>query len=98
MRKIRSIIIVATLAVVGLLAAAISPLTVLWVSIAMLTLLSVMRQVNFQRMLLALKNYAKKVARMRVEIRAKLHTGFKDFAPSDGEEVSHRNGRCSLAR
>ena len=62
MRKVRSIISVAALAVVGLLAATISPLTVLWVSIAMLTFLSVTRQVNFQAMLLALKNYAKNVA------------------------------------
>lgn len=98
MRKIRSIIVVAALAAVGLLTAIISLLTALWVSIAMLTLLSVMRQVNFQRMLLAMKNYAKKVARMHVEIRAKLHTGFRDFAPLDGEEASHRSGRCSFAR
>jgi hypothetical protein len=98
MRKIRSIIIVVALAAIGLLAAAISPLTVLWVSIAMLTFLSVMRQVNFQRILLALKNYAKNVARMRVEIRAKLHTGFRDYANQLDGEASHRSGRCSYAR
>jgi hypothetical protein len=98
MRKIRSIIIVAALAAAGLLAAIISPLTVLWVSIVMLTFISVTRQVNFQTMLLALKNYAKNVARMRVEIRTKLHTGFRDCAdPLDGE-ASHRSGRCSYTR
>ena len=98
MRKIRSIIIVAALATVALLAATISPLTVLWVSIAMLTFLSVTRQVNFQRMLLALKNYAKNVARMRVEIRARLHTGFRDYADPLDVEASHRSGRCSYIR
>jgi hypothetical protein len=98
MRKIRSIIIVAALAAVGLLAATISPLTVLWVSITMLLFLSVTRQVNFQRMLLALKNYAKNVARMRVEIRARLHTGFRDYTdPLDGE-ASHRSGRCGYTK
>lgn len=98
MRKVRSIISVAALAVVGLLAATISPLTVLWVSIAMLTFLSVTRQVNFQAMLLALKNYAKNVARMRVEIRARLHTGFRDYTDRLDGEASHRSGRCSYTR
>ena len=98
MRKVRSIIIVAALAAVGLLAATISPLTVLWVSITMLMFLSVTRQVNFQRIMLALKNYAKNMARMRVEIRARLHTGFRDYTdPLDGE-ASHHNGRCSYIR
>lgn len=98
MRKLGSIVIVAGLAAVGLLAATVSPLTVLWILIAMLTFLSVARQANFQRMLLALKNYAKNVARMRVEIRAKLHTGFKDYSDPLDAESSHRSGTCSYAR
>lgn len=98
MSKVRSIITVAALTATGLIAATISPLTVLWVSIALLTLLSVARQINLQRMLLSLKNYAKNIARMQVEIRAKLHTGFKDYTdPSDIEE-SRCSGRCSYAR
>ena len=98
MRKLRSIIYVALVAAVGLLAVAISPLTALWVSISMIALLAIARQMNFYKMAMMMKKWAKNVSRLRLEIRAKLHTGFRDYAEPLDTEDSRRSGRCSYAR
>jgi hypothetical protein len=98
MRKIRSIIYVALVATAGLLAATISPLTVLLVSISMIAFLAIARQMNFYKIFMMIKSWAKNVSRLRVEIRAKLHTGFRDYNDSLDAESSHHSGRCSYAR
>ena len=98
MRKIRSIIYVALVATAGLLAATISPLTVLLVSISMLAFLTITRQMNFYKIFMMMKSWAKNVSRLRVAIRAKLHTGFRDYSEPLDPESAHRSGRCSYAR
>jgi hypothetical protein len=98
MRKIKSIIYVALVATAGLLAATISPLTVLLVSISMIAFLAIARQMNFYKIFMMIKSWAKNVYRLRVEIRAKLHTGFRDYSDQVDTESSHRSGRCSYAR
>jgi hypothetical protein len=99
MRKIRSIVYVALVATAGLLAATISPLTVLLVSISMIAFLAIARQMNFYKIVMMIKSWAKNVSRLRLEIRAKLHTGFRDYNNSlDDVEGSHHTGRCSYAR
>ncbi|MGA2681546.1 MAG: hypothetical protein ABSF44_07080 [Candidatus Bathyarchaeia archaeon] len=98
MRKLRSMIYVALVATAGLLAAAISPLMVLLASISMIAFLSIARQMNFYRIVLMMKSWAKNISRVRFEIRAKLHTGFRDYSDPMDAEGSHRSGRCSYAR
>ena len=98
MRKIKSIIYVALVATAGLLAATISPFTVLLVTISMIAFLAIARQMNFYRIFMMMKSWAKNVSRLRVEIRAKLHTGFRDYNDSLDAESSGRKGRCSYAR
>jgi hypothetical protein len=97
MQKIKNIICVALLAAVGLLVTIVSPLTVLFASIGMFAFLAIARQMNFQRILAMLKGYAKNVARIRFEIRAKLHTGFRDYSDSADSEESH-NRTCGFIR
>jgi len=97
MRRLRSIIYVALVAAVGLLAATVSPLSVLLASMAMVAFLAIARQMNFNNIFMIIKRYAKNVSRIRVEIRAKLHTGFRDYNDSvDGEESHSRN--CGFVR
>ncbi len=98
MRKIRNMIYVALVAVVCLLAVAINPLTALYASIGMIAFLAVARQMNFYKIFTMMKNWAKNASRLRVEIRARVHTGFKDYANSLDEEASHSSGRCSYIR
>lgn len=98
MRKLRSIIYVALVATVGLLAATISPLTVMLASISMIAFLAIARQMNFYKIFMMMKGWAKNVSRLRFEIRAKLHTGFRDYSDPLDAEGSHRSGRCSYAR
>jgi len=98
MRRLRSIIYVALVATAGLLAATISPLTVLLASIGMVAFLAIARQMNFYKIVMMMKSWVKNISRMRLEIRAKLHTGFRDYNDSLDAEGSHRSGRCSCAR
>ena len=98
MRKLRSIIYVALVATAGLLAASISPLTVLFASMSVIAFLAIAKQMNFYRIVLMMKSWAKNISRLHFEIRAKLHTGFRDYNDPLDAEGSHRSGRCSYAR
>ena len=72
-----------------MLVALISPLTVLYASIGIIAFLAIARQMNFNRIVAMMKGYAKNVSRMHLEIRAKLHTGFRDYSDTLDSEESH---------
>jgi uncharacterized RDD family membrane protein YckC len=93
----RSIIYVALLATVGFLAVLISPLTVLLASVSIIAFLAIARQLNFYKIVMMIKRYAKNVSKLRCEIRAKLHTGFRDYSDSLDSEEPHRRS-CSYIR
>jgi hypothetical protein len=97
MQKMRRIIYVASLATVGLMMVSISPLYVLMASVSILAFLAVARQMNFYKIAMMLKNHAKTVSKLRFEIQAKLHTGFRDYSGSvESEEYSHKS--CGFVR
>jgi hypothetical protein len=90
MRKLGSIIYLALLGTVGLIVVLINPLYMFAV-ISMFAFLAIARQMNFYKIVMIMKRYAKNVSRIRFEIRAKLHTGFRDYSDSmDSEESHHR--------
>jgi len=96
MRKLRSIIYLALVGTVGLIAVLINPLY-MFALVSIFAFLAVARQMNFYRIVLMMKRYAKNVSRIRFEIRAKLHTGFRDYSePMDSEESHSRN--CGFIR
>ncbi|HUJ84691.1 MAG TPA: hypothetical protein VLV84_03700, partial [Candidatus Acidoferrales bacterium] len=72
MRKLKSIIYVALVAAAGLFAATIGPLMILLASMSMIAFLSIAKQMNFYRIVLMMKSWAKSISRIRLEIRAKL--------------------------
>jgi hypothetical protein len=57
--------------------------------ISMFAFLAIARQMNFYKIVMIMKRYAKSVSRIRFEIRAKLHTGFRDYSDSMDSEKSH---------
>ena len=63
MRKLRSIIYVALVASAGLLAATISPLMILLASMSMIAFLSIAKQMNFYRIVLMMKSWAKNISK-----------------------------------
>jgi len=89
MRKMTRIIYVSLLAIVGLLAASISPLMVLLASISLTAFLMIATQINLYKIFMTMKRWAKTVSRLRFETRAKLHTGFRDYSDSLDTERSH---------
>ena len=88
MRKVRSTIYLALLGTVGLIVVLINPLYMFAV-ISMFAFLAIARQMNFYKIVMIMKRYAKSVSRIRFEIRAKLHTGFRDYSESMDSEESH---------
>jgi hypothetical protein len=89
MKKLRTIISLTLLATVGLLAALINPLMVLFTSISIITFLAIVRQMNLYKIAMMMNSYAKNVSKLRLEIRAKLQTGFRDYTGSIEKEESH---------
>ena len=87
MRKVRSIIYLALLGTVGLIAVLINPIYMLAL-MGMFAFLTIARQMNFS-IFMMIKRYAKTVSRLRFEIRAKLHTGFRDYSDCIDNEESH---------
>ena len=96
MRKVRSTIYLALLGTVGLIVVLINPLYMLAV-IGMFAFFAIARQMNFNNIFMMIKRYAKNVSRIRFEIRAKLHTGFRDYSDSIDREESH-NRNCGIIR
>ena len=96
MRKLRSIIYLALIGTVGLIVVLINPLYMFAV-ISMFAFLAIARQMNFYKIVMIMKRYAKSVSRIRFEIRAKLHTGFRDYSDSIDSEESH-NRNCGFIR
>ena len=86
------------IAAAGLLAATISPQMVLLASISMIAFLAITNQMNFYKIVMMMKSWAKNISRMRFEIRAKLHTGFRDYSDPMDAEGSRSSGRCSYAK
>jgi len=97
MRKIRSIIYFALFSIVGLLTLLILPLYVLLASISILAFAAITRQLNFYKIAMMIKRYAKNVSKLRLEIRAKIHTGFRDYSGSIDRDES-RGRDCGYVR
>jgi hypothetical protein len=87
---LRSIIYLALLVAVGLIVVLINPIYML-VLISMFAFFAIARQMNLNNILMMLKRYAKTVSRIRFEIRAKLHTGFREYSDSLDSEESHHS-------
>ena len=94
MRKVRSIIYLALLGATGLIVALINPLY-MYAAISIFAFLAIAKQMNIYRLIaVMMKRYAKTISKIRYEIRAKLHTGFRDCSSEDSEEKHIRSLGC----
>jgi hypothetical protein len=89
MQKIRRIINLTLLGTIGAAIILINPLFAMLAIASVLSFLTVARQLNFYKIVMMMKRYATGVSRLRFEIRAKLHTGFRDYNGAVESEESH---------
>ena len=81
------------LVTVSLIVALFYPMLMLLFYAGAFILLFLSRQLNFYKMVMMLKRYARNIgSKLRYEIRANLHLGFRDYsnASVDGEEELRR--------
>jgi hypothetical protein len=96
MQKIRRVIHLTLLTIIGAAIIIINPLFAILALVGVLTFLAVVRQLNFYKILMVMKRYAKEVSKLRFEIRAKLHTGFRDYNGSLDSDESHHKSWSSI--
>jgi hypothetical protein len=75
-----------------------NPLIMLLVSLGFMGFLAVSRQMNLYKILVIIRNYAKNVSQIRMELRAKLHTGAVDYYKSMENEKSKAQRSSAFAR
>jgi len=97
MPKMRSIIYLAILGTAGLIVVLLNPVY-MYAALSVFAFLVILQQMNVYRMLaVMMKRYAKNVSRLRFEIRAKLHMGFRGSEESIDSEESHSR-TCGFTR
>jgi hypothetical protein len=96
MQKIRRVIHLTLLTIIGAAIIIINPLFAILSLVGVLTFLAVVRQLNFYKILMVIKRYAKEASKLRFEIRAKLHTGFRDYNGSLDSDESHHKSWSSI--
>jgi hypothetical protein len=94
-RKVRRIVYPILFLTVSLILALFYPMLLLIFYAGAFVLLLLARQLNFYKMLMVLKQYARDVgSKLRFEIRARLHLGFRDYSRVSvdaDEELRRRN-------
>ena len=79
MVKVGRIIYPVLLTPVVKVVALVYPLAVLLLSAGTLAFLVLSRQLNFYKIVMILKHYARNASKLRYELRARLHLGFRDY-------------------
>lgn len=85
----------------GLLAATllflINPLYLMLALLSMFAMLMIARNMNFYKMVMMLKRFARETSKLQLEIHALLHTGFRDSVSLD-EENGTRGRNAGFVR
>jgi hypothetical protein len=99
MVRVRRIIYPVLLTAVVMMIALVYPLVLLLLSAGAFIFLILSRQLNFYKIVMMLKRYARNVSKLRSEFRARLHLGFRDYrsALSEEEEGLRRRVRSYVA-
>ena len=94
-KRVRRIIYPVLLAAAVMVVALIYPLAVLLLSAGAVVFLVLSRQLNFYKIIMMLKRFARNASKLRYELRARFHLGFRDYrgASLDEEEGLHRRTR-----
>jgi hypothetical protein len=87
-RKLRRLIYLSLLGILGTLMALLVPEAALLAMFGTLTLLFLARQLNFYKIVIMLKRFIQNTRRLYFENRLKLRTGFRDYRDSELENSS----------
>ena len=88
MRKLRRIVYLSLLGILGTFVALMFPAYVLMVMVGVVTLLFIARQLNFYKIMMMLKRVIRNTRRLCFESRLKLHTGFRDYSDNELQKSS----------
>jgi uncharacterized RDD family membrane protein YckC len=91
--KARRIIYPAILTATVIVVALLYPLAVIILSAGTFVFLLISRQLNFYRIFMMLKRAAQSISRLRMEFRARVHLGFREYnsvSANADEELRHR--------
>jgi hypothetical protein len=72
------------------------PIYALMALLGLFTMLMLAQQLNFYKIVMMIKRYARNVSKLRYEIRAKLQMGLTDYRGVylDDESTPRHSGRC----
>ncbi|MCW4009099.1 MAG: hypothetical protein NWF05_00555 [Candidatus Bathyarchaeota archaeon] len=79
-RRIRRLISLAAIGAVGSIVILFNPAYITLAMFSMLVILMIARNMNFYKIAMMLKRYAREASKLRSEIHLRLHTGFKDYS------------------
>ena len=89
--KVGRIIGLVTVAIVWTALMVMYPMLMMLVTFSIFAAMAMLRQLNFYKIMMMLKRYARKIERLRFEIRAIMHTGFRDYNATLDEQNSSRS-------
>ena len=90
MRKLRRLIYLSLLGILGTFVVLLLPAYVLLAMFGALALLFVAQQLNFYKIVMMLKRFIQNTRRLYFENRLKLRTGFRGYRDTDIENSSRR--------
>jgi ABC-type transport system involved in cytochrome bd biosynthesis fused ATPase/permease subunit len=90
MRKLRRIVYLSLLAIIGTYLALLLPVYTLLAMFGALTLLLLARQLNFYKIMMMLKRFIQNTRRQYFQNRLRLRTGFRDYMDAEIENSNSR--------
>jgi hypothetical protein len=86
-RKMTRLLSLAILGTVGTILVLLNPSYLLFGFLSMFAIVELARNMNFYKLSVMFKRYTRKAARLRFELRMRLHAGFKDYSVSMDDET-----------
>ena len=93
LKKIIRLVSLSMLGTIGTLLILVNPTLGMLALLGMFTVLTLARDMNFYKVVMMFKRYAREASRLRFEIRMKLHTGWKDYNAALDDET---RSRCKI--
>lgn len=84
-RKVRNIVYLVALGTIGTLLFLVNPAYLMFGLFSLFAIVTLARAINFYKLVVMLKRYARDTAKLRSDIHARLHMGFKDYTAVDDE-------------
>lgn len=97
-RKIRNLVYLALLGAAGTLLFLVNPTYLMMTLFSVFAIVTLARSINFYKVAVMLKRYARDTAKLRDDIRARLHTGVRDYHAELDDKHKTRSRTASYIR